>query len=323
MTAFAVSGTAVFGLPYAAMEERSEILENVGPDRIDIAYESFGNTDDPPVLLIMGLGAQMLGWHEDLCRDLASHGLRVVRFDNRDAGLSTHFPDAPKPDFGAALSGDTSFASYDLSSMAADTVGLLDGLGIPAAHLVGASMGGFIAQTAAIEHPGRVISLTSIMSNTGDPSVGQPAPETAALFIGGAPADRDSAMDMAVEAMRIIGSPGYPFDEEEVRERAGAAFDRAFDPAGLVRQAVAVIASGDRTSGLQELKIPALVIHGAEDKMINVTGGRATADAIPGAEYVEFEGMGHSLPRELWPKFVSLIAGHIERAEAGREKSAS
>jgi pimeloyl-ACP methyl ester carboxylesterase len=290
---------------------------NVGPAGIEIAYESFGDAAAPPVLLLMGLGSQMLAWHEGFCAELVARGLRPIRFDNRDAGLSTHFHDAPAPDFPAAMAGDTSSASYNLSDMAADTVGLLDALGLPSAHLVGASMGGFIAQTVAIEHPGRVRSLTSIMSTTGNPSVGQPHPDTARMFAGGTPTTRAEVMDRAVLSAQIVGSPGFPLDEAEVRERAGLAYDRSYDPTGLVRQAIAVLASGDRTERLQTITAPTMVIHGADDKMCHVSGGRATAEAIPGAELVVIEGMGHNLPRPLWPRLADLIANHIQRVEAG------
>ncbi len=290
--------------------------QNVGPSGIEIAYECFGEADAPPVLLIMGVGAQMLSWHEGFCAELVSRGLRPVRFDNRDVGLSSHFPNAPLPDFKAALAGDTSSASYNLSDMAADTVGLLDALRLKSAHLVGASMGGFIAQTVAIEYPERVRSLTSMMSTTGNPTVGQPAPETARLF-GGPAATREEVMERAVAAVRLVGSPGFPIDEDEVRERAGLAYDRSYDPPGLVRQAIAVLASGDRTARLRSLKVPTLVIHGAADRMCDVSGGLATADAINGAELAVIDGMGHSLPRALWPRIASLIASLVQRVEAG------
>ena len=289
---------------------------NVGPSKIEIAYETFGPAGAPPVILIMGLGSQMLGWHEGFCEELVARGLRPIRFDNRDVGLSTHFHDAPAPDFRAAMVGDTSSASYNLYDMAADTVGLLDVLGLPSAHLVGASMGGFIAQTVAIEYPGRVRSLTSIMSTTGDPSVGQPAPVVNTLFGGPSPKTRQDVMDRAVASLRVVGSPGFPLDEAEAGQRAGLAYDRAYDPLGLVRQSIAVLASGDRTARLRSLTLPALVIHGADDKMIDISGGRATAAAIPGSELVVIEGMGHSLPRPLWPRLSGLIADFIKRVEA-------
>lgn len=287
----------------------------VGPSGIEMAYESFGSEDAIPVLLLMGAGAQMLNWHEDFCAALASHGLRPIRFDNRDAGLSTHFHDAPEPDFKAAFSGDTSSASYNLSDMAADTVGLLDVLGLKSAHFVGASMGGFISQMVAIEYPERVRSLTCIMSTTGDMSVGQPAPDTFNLLAGPQPINREEAMEQAVRNFRVVGSPGFPLDEDEIRQRAGLAYDRSYDPKGMMRQAISVIASGDRTPRLRSIKVPTLVIHGDSDKMCDVSGGRAIAAAVKGSELVIIEGMGHNLPRPLWPRLISLIADHVQRAE--------
>lgn len=291
---------------------------NVGPSKIQVAYESFGETDKPPVLLIMGLGVQMLNWHEGFCDELVARDLQPIRFDNRDAGLSTHFHNAPVPDFRAALAGDISSAAYNLSDMAADTVGLLDLLGLKSAHLVGASMGGFIAQTMAIEYPNRVRSLTSIMSTTGDLSVGQPSPEAMRMFAIPPPNTREEAMEHAVTVLRTVGSPGFALDEDEVRERAGMAYDRAYDKLGIARQAVAVIASGDRTAKLQSLKVPTLVIHGDSDRLCDVSGGRATAEAIKDAELVIIEGMGHNLPRALWPRIASLIADLVKRVEADR-----
>jgi len=289
---------------------------NVGPARIEIAYECFGEPDAPPVLLLMGVGVQMLGWHEGFCAELASRGLRPIRFDNRDVGLSTHFSDAPLPDLKAARSGDTSSAAYNLSDMAADTVGLLDALGITSAHLVGASMGGFIAQMVAVEHPERVRSMTSMMASTGSPTVGQPKPEAMQLFSSPPPGNRDEVMEQAVKFFRVIGSPGFPVDENEVRERAGRAYDRAYDPPGAMRQAVAVITTGDRTARLSSIKVPTQVIHGADDCICDVSGGVATAEAINGAKLFVIEGMGHNLPRGLWPRIASLIAEHVQRAEA-------
>ena len=283
---------------------------------IHIEYERLGNANDPPVLLVMGLGAQMIGWPDAFCEALIALQLHVIRFDNRDVGLSTHMTDAPAPNFVAALAGDLSSVSYTLSDMAADTVGLLDTLGLDSVHLVGASMGGFIAQTVAIEHPRRVRSLTSIMSTTGDRAVGQVAPEAMALFAGPPVTNREQAIERALVGSRLIGSPGFPIDVEAVTDRSGRAYDRGYDPVGLVRQAVAVIASGDRTPKLRSLAVPTLVMHGADDKMCNVSGGRATADAIAGAKLVVFDGMGHDLPRALWPEMIEHIAEVVKRGEA-------
>ncbi|MEU8465763.1 alpha/beta fold hydrolase [Streptomyces sp. NPDC029003] len=288
----------------------------VGPSGIEVAYERFGDPRDPAVLLIMGIALQMLGWPEGFCAELAGRGVQVIRFDNRDVGLSSHFPDAPVPDVRAALAGDLSSVSYDLSDMAADSIGLLDALGIDGAHLVGLSMGGAIAQTAALEHPGRVRSLTSMMSSTGDPRVGRPKPEALGALAGPVATEREEVVERMVRTVRVLGSPGFPFDEAAVRDRARRSFDRAHDPLGVARQAVAAIASGDRTARLASLTVPTLVIHGSDDVMCDVSGGRATAGAVPGAEFVTFEGMGHDLPRALWPEIASLITDLVRRAEA-------
>jgi pimeloyl-ACP methyl ester carboxylesterase len=282
---------------------------------IEIAYETFGAPDDPPLLLIMGLGTQMLGWPDEFCRLLATRGLYVIRFDNRDIGLSTHLHDAPAPDVMAAVAGDTRSASYTLTDMAADAAGLLDALALTGAHVAGASLGGMVAQTLAIEHPRRVRSLTSIMSTTGDRRVGSPTQAGAAALMAPPARDRDGAIERALNSARAIGSPGFPLDEQAVRDRASRSFDRAFDPPGVARQLVAVLASPDRTPHLRELAVPTLVIHGADDALIGVSGGRATAAAIPGAELVVIEGMGHDLPRALWPELADHIGDLIARVE--------
>jgi pimeloyl-ACP methyl ester carboxylesterase len=295
-----------------------EMARGVGSDRLDIAYERFGDPDLPPVLLLMGLGTQMLGWPDGFCEALTARGVHVVRFDNRDIGLSSHLTEAPAPDIDAIFRGDTSSASYTLTNMAGDTIGLLDALGLDSAHLVGASMGGMIAQTAAIEHPGRVRSLTSIMSTTGDPSVGQSTREAMAALLSAPAATRDAAIDRTVSILRVIGSPGFELDEQDIRWRTGLAFDRAHDPVGVTRQLAGIAASGDRTVALRSLAVPTLVLHGEDDPLVNVSGGRATARAIPGAELVVFDGMGHHLPRELWGEMARLIGELVTRAEAAR-----
>jgi pimeloyl-ACP methyl ester carboxylesterase len=295
---------------------RVEIIRGVGPAEIDIACEHFGDRSEPPLLLVMGLATQMLGWPEEFCSALAAQGLHVVRFDNRDVGLSTHLPDARQPDVMAALSGDSSSASYTLSDMAGDTVGLLDALELDSAHIVGASMGGMIAQTVAIEHPNRVRSLTSIMSTTGDGTVGQPTQEALGALLSPPATSRQEAVDRTVSIFRVVGSPGFELDEVDLRERAGLSYDRADDPLGVARQLVAIMASGDRTSSLRSVNVPTLVLHGAEDPLVDVSGGRATAEAIPNAELVIIDGMGHDLPRGVWPEITARIGDIVERAEA-------
>src|SRR3954451_13386491 len=225
-------------------------MPNVRANGIDIEYEEFGKSSDPALLLIMGFSAQMIAWDEDFCRLLAGEGFHVIRFDNRDVGLSSKIEGGPAPDIAAALGGDTSSAAYLLDDMADDAAGLLDALGIPAAHIVGASMGGMIAQLVATRHPDKTVSLCSIMSTTGDPSVGQPKPEAMAALLAPPPNSREEAMERGLAAQKIIGSPGYPTPPERVRERAGAAYDRSFNPAGVARQLVGILASADRTTAL-------------------------------------------------------------------------
>ncbi len=282
---------------------------------IELAYETFGSPEDTPLLLVMGLATQMIGWHDEFCRQLAERGLYVVRFDNRDIGLSTHLHGAGAPDVLAVMGGDTSGVAYRLADMADDTAGLLDALGIDSAHVVGASMGGMIAQTLAIRHTDRVRSLTSIMSTTGDPAVGAPAQAALGVLLAPPATDRDSAVKRAVDSYRVIGSPGFEFDEHGLRERAGLSFDRAHDPAGVARQLAAILASPDRTADLARVAVPTLVVHGEHDALVDVSGGRATAAAIPGAELLVVDGMGHDLPREVWPQLVDRIAALVDRVE--------
>lgn len=295
---------------------KEEKVQNVGPSPIDVVYERLGNPARPPVFLIMGAGAQMINWPDGFCMELVNRELHLIRFDNRDAGLSTHFPGAPKPDFDAVMAGDFSTVSYSLSDMAADTVGLIDALGFHKVHLVGASMGGMIAQTIAIEYPSRIKTLTSMMSTTGGHSVGQP--DYSIFSQLGAPPydDRHAYISWRVRSHKAIGSPVYPFDEEAAIAVAGLSWDRDHDPLGIVRQSVAVLKSGDRTPLLRKLHIPSLVIHGKSDKMIDVSGGVATAKAIPNAKLVLFDGMGHGLPRPLWPQIADLIANLVQQSEA-------
>jgi len=293
------------------------IATKVGPAKIDIAYERIGDSGAPPVLLIQGLAAQLLGWPDGFCKALVGRGFQVIRFDNRDAGRSSHITDAPAPDLPAALRGDLASVSYTLSDMAADTVGLLDVLGIESAHLVGASMGGAIAQTAAIEHPHRVRSLSSMMSTTGDMRVGQARPETLKALFAGAPAvTRQEVIERQLRAVSVVGSPGFPADLELVALNAGRAYDRSYDPVGIARQAIASVASGDRTELLRQLDLPTLVVHGLDDAMCDVSGGRATAAAIPQSRLVLIKGLGHNLPPGVWAEIADHIAAVVRIGEA-------
>jgi pimeloyl-ACP methyl ester carboxylesterase len=284
---------------------------------IELEYDTFGDAGDPALLLVMGLGAQMILWREDFCEALAARGHRVIRFDNRDVGLSTRFAHAGAPDLvatmTAALRGEAIDAPYRLSDMAADAAGLLDALEIEAAHVVGTSMGGMIAQTLAIEHPARVRTLTSIMSTTGERTLPPAKPEAMAVLMTPAPTEREAAIEHGVRVYSTIGSPGYPPDEAELRALLARAFDRGVDPEGVARQLVAILASGSRRDALGSVRAPALVIHGLADPLVPVEGGRDTAACIPGAELMEIEGMGHDLPRALWPTFVDAIAKHTAR----------
>jgi pimeloyl-ACP methyl ester carboxylesterase len=293
-----------------------EMAVKVGRAGINIAYQRLGDPHAPVALLIMGVAGQSINWPDSFCRALVDRGLQVVRFDNRDAGLSAHMIEAPPPDLPAALAGDLKSVSYTLSDMAADAIGLLDALGIEKAHVVGASMGGQIAQTMAIEHPNRVLSLISMMSTTGNMSVGQPSKETLRELFAGPPAvTRDDVIQRALRTTRIVGSPGYPSREDEVAARAGRAYDRSHDPLGSARQAIATVASGDRTESLRHLQAPTLVVHGLADRMCDVSGGRATAEAIPGAELELIEGMGHDLPPGLRSQLANRIGDFIWRVE--------
>ncbi len=289
-------------------EQRARIGE------IELAYEVSGRPDAAPMLLVMGLGTQMIFWPDDLVADLAARGFRPIRFDNRDAGRSTSIEGGPAPDPMAALAGDAASAAYTLEDMADDTAGLLDHLDVEAAHVVGASMGGMIAQTLAIRHRSRVRSLASIMSTTGDRAVSMPKAQALPALLTPPPADRAGMIEWAVRTVAVIGSPGFDRDEAWVRDVAGRAYDRGPNPNGTARQMMAIVASGDRTAALRELDVPTVVIHGEEDPLIPVGGGRATAAAIPGAELVVIPGMGHDLPRGAWPAIVDAIVANAARA---------
>jgi pimeloyl-ACP methyl ester carboxylesterase len=273
---------------------------------IDIEYDTFGDPASPPVLLIMGLGAQMTLWEPEFCQAVAERGYYVIRFDNRDIGLSTWLDDAGEIDLTDVVSGAVG-APYSMGDMAADAAGLLDALRIESAHIVGASMGGMIAQTFVIDFPNKTRTLTSIMSTTGDLAVGQPTPDALGALLGLAPTSREEAIESEIQSAKVIGSPGYPADEAHLRERAASDYDRSFHPAGMARQLAAIVSQPDRTSALRSVRVPTLVIHGAEDPLVDPSGGRATADAVPNAKLKMVPGMGHDLPPELNDEVVDSL----------------
>jgi pimeloyl-ACP methyl ester carboxylesterase len=291
----------------------AEAFARVG--EIEICYETFGDPGDPAMLLIMGLGTQMVAYHDDFCAELAGRGFYVIRHDNRDIGRSTHLDDAPVPSL-VQLARRDRRSPYSLADMAADSVGVLDHLGIEQAHIVGTSMGGMIAQTLAIRYPERALSLVSIMSNTGDFWHGQPALSMYAVLLKPSPRERDRFVAHAVDMFSKIGGTGFPPEVEDLREIAALSYDRGHDARGSQRQLWAIVADRDRSAELRKLRLPATVIHGAEDRLVRPSGGRTTAKAIPGARLVEIPGMGHGLPRGAWPAIIGAIADTAARAAA-------
>lgn len=264
---------------------------------VEIAYETFGDPDDPALLLVMGLGTQMLAWSDEMCGAFAEAGHHVIRYDNRDVGLSTQL-DHPVPSLrDMVLRRGT---PYSISDMADDAFGLVDALGIDRFHVVGASMGGFISQTIALAQPKRVRTLTLIMTSTGSRRVGRPTPSVMRRLAVQEPAQsRDAAIEGTVETYRVIGSPDH-LDVDRIRELAGRAYDRSYAPEGRMRQLAAILAQPDRTAALRTLRMPTLVIHGLNDPLVTPSGGLALAKAIPGAKFVGYSGMGHDLPHSKW-----------------------
>jgi pimeloyl-ACP methyl ester carboxylesterase len=280
---------------------------------VEIVYDTFGDPSAAPMLLIQGLAQQMIDWHETFCRRLAAKGYWVIRFDNRDVGLSTKFDEARVPNpvkLIQATHPDEIEVPYTLLDMAQDTVGLLDALTIEAAHIVGASMGGMIGQTIAIHYPNRIRTLTSIMSSYRPEAV--PDPDALSVLTTRPPADRSGFIEFSVKAWRILQGPSFPIDEAYIHEQAGRNFDRIYYPWGAGRQFAAIWASGSREEALKKVEVPTLVIHGDVDPLVPVEGGRGTAAAIPGAELLIIEGMGHSFPAEVVPRILEAIAKHAK-----------
>lgn len=294
-------------------------MPQVSANGIKLEYESFGSPANPVALLIMGLGAQLTRWPVAFCEKLAARGFRVIRFDNRDSGLSTLLDSAPIPDLrmlvAARMTGLTMNVPYTLDDMAADTIGLLDALHIEQAHIVGASMGGMIAHLVAADYPQRVLSLTSIMSTTGNPALPPPTPAAAAVLMARAPhpSDRDAYLAHGLKTLRTIGSPGYPFDEAVVSERILNEAARSYNPAGFGRQIAAVTATGDRREKIRRIKAPTVVVHGAADPLVPLAAGRDTAENIANAELRVIPGMGHDFPPPLFDTIIDAIESAAKR----------
>ncbi|WP_035855919.1 alpha/beta fold hydrolase [Cryptosporangium arvum] len=286
----------------------------VRSNAVDLCYETFGDPADPAALLVMGLGEQMIAWPDGFCALLAARGFHVIRFDNRDVGRSTWLDDLGDVDVRGLFAGDLSSVRYGLRDLAADTAGLLEALGVDRAHLVGVSMGGMVAQLVAIERPDLVASLASIMSTTGDRSVGQATLDDVSVLMPRPDADRAAAIAADVALYRLIGSPGFETSEEVLVSRATAKVDRAYHPAGTARQFAAIVTAADRTPGLRALTTPTVVVHGEDDRLVDVSGGRATAAAVPGSSLVLVPGLGHDLPEGAWDRIVDAIAANAARA---------
>jgi pimeloyl-ACP methyl ester carboxylesterase len=289
----------------------------IGANGIELCYETFGKPNDPAMLLVNGFTSQLTGWDTTLCERFAARGRFVIRYDNRDVGLSTHFSGGSGllSKVMAARNGDGDMPElpYLLSDMASDGMGLLTALGIEQAHIAGASMGGMIVQTMAIEHPHRVLSLTSIMSTTGEPEFGQSTPE-ARVALTAPPIDvRSEYIEQTVRGRRVWSSPRY-FDDRLERARIGRDFDRMFFPDGAIRQYLAILGSPSRAEGLAQLTTPTLVIHGRADTLISLSGGERTAELVPGATLMVLNDMGHDLPIPLWPTLIDAMISHQDNA---------
>jgi len=283
---------------------------------VELYYDTFGNQAAPALLLVNGLGSQCINYADAWCKKFVAEGFFVVRFDNRDVGLSTKFARF-RPDYRGVLrakaEGRQPEVPYTVTDMADDALAVLDAVGVRRAHVMGLSMGGMIVQTLAIEHADRLLSLISVMSTTGDADVGQPSPEAREVFMAKAPTDRESYIERHLLNLRTWGSPAQ-YDEARLRSNAAAAFDRCFLPEGQARQSMAIAAGDSRTAALREVRLPALVLHGSADKLIDPSGGRRTAESIPGARFVLLDGMGHDYPPAYWDEIVRLVTEHARAA---------
>lgn len=289
-------------------------MPRLNANGIEIEYETLGDPADAPILLISGLGSQLIGWDDRFCEQLAARGFFVVRYDNRDSGLSTKMEAAGEPDLLAAIAGSNPNPAYQLDDMADDAVGVLSALGLGAAHIVGASMGGFISQLVAIKHPDRVLSLTSIMSGPGGADEVPPTPEGVEVLTKMPPATREERIDYAMWSRQVVAGSGDVFDEKAERRRAERAYDRSYYPVGTLRQLVATMAADSRLERLSSVTVPTLVIHGLDDVLIPVENGRLVAAAVPAARLLEFETMGHNVPDRLWPAILDAIAENAQKA---------
>ncbi len=295
------------------MEVSAEMFAPVSTG-VELCYQTFGSADDEPLLLVMGLGGPMTWWDEEFCVRFARAGFYVIRYDNRDTGRSSRLPQRVGPaQLLRAISTGQGPAPYSLDDLAHDGLALLDHLGLAAAHVAGASMGGMIAQTMALEEPARVRSLTSIMSTTGRRTVGWQSPALLPTLITPRRTGKEAYVEGNLVIWRLIGSPAYPQEDEALRRRGADTFDRGVSASGVLRQMMAILTQPNRTVRLRTLRMPTLVIHGLADKMVHVSGGRATAAAIPGAELVLIDGLGHDMPAQLWDTFVDGVRRTADR----------
>jgi pimeloyl-ACP methyl ester carboxylesterase len=294
----------------------------VDTNGIELVYDTFGAPSSTPMLMIMGLGCQMIDWKDEFCSLLAARGFRVIRFDNRDVGRSTTFEEAGHPDVHklveAMQRGETVEVPYTMLDLLADTVGLLDAIGVDRTHVVGLSMGGMIAQLLAAHHPDRVLTMTSIMSSTGEPGLPTSTPEAWECLTAPIPTELEPFIEQYIHKWRVYSGPGYPIDPELARDHATRLFERGIHPAGRDRQLAGIFASGSRKEALAKATAPALVIHGDSDPVVPIDGGIATANAIDGAELLVFEGMGHDLAKGLWPEVIDAIARHAGSVQDSR-----